>query len=202
LSNDGARGSQPCAGRWEREPARRQAVQMCPLSCPPARANPAAEPKRAGIIIRVSGVRVPPPACEAPAIRPVFALLPANGTRGINLRVHREAVSSRLSAVSTIPGGVHSCPPACPPDAAARLPNEHGGLGHHPKAGSPRGSPPSSFGQLSASAGPGAEGTCLAAVSPDRAAAMASLTSSWAPSRSARSHSAGSARVRACSTGA
>jgi hypothetical protein len=39
-------------------------ARMCPLSCPPAPANDAAEPKRSGIIIRVSGVRVPPPASE------------------------------------------------------------------------------------------------------------------------------------------
>ena len=36
---------------------------------PPAPSNPAAEPKRSGIIIRVSGVRVPPPASEVPGNR-------------------------------------------------------------------------------------------------------------------------------------
>src|SRR4051794_6047769 len=35
---------------------------MCPLSCPPAPSNGAVEPRGSGIIIRVSGVRVPPPA--------------------------------------------------------------------------------------------------------------------------------------------
>jgi hypothetical protein len=37
-------------------------VRSSPLLRPPARANGAVEPKRHGIIIRVSGVRVPPPA--------------------------------------------------------------------------------------------------------------------------------------------
>jgi hypothetical protein len=36
--------------------------RLCPLSCPPAPANARVEPKHIGIIIRVSGVRVPPPA--------------------------------------------------------------------------------------------------------------------------------------------
>ena len=38
-----------------------------PFSCPPAPSNGAVEPKHSGIIIRVSGVRVPPPAWEVPA---------------------------------------------------------------------------------------------------------------------------------------
>jgi hypothetical protein len=38
--------------------------RICPLSCPPARANGGAEPMRRGIIIRVSGVRDPPPALK------------------------------------------------------------------------------------------------------------------------------------------
>jgi hypothetical protein len=37
-------------------------ARLCPLLCPPARVLGAVEPKRRGIIIRVSGVRVPPPA--------------------------------------------------------------------------------------------------------------------------------------------
>jgi hypothetical protein len=38
------------------------AAHSCPLFGPPAPSNPAVEPKHSGIIIRVSGVRVPPPA--------------------------------------------------------------------------------------------------------------------------------------------
>ena len=48
--------------------------QKCPLLCPPAAGNTAPEPKQRGIIIRVSGVRVPPPASavagEMPACWP------------------------------------------------------------------------------------------------------------------------------------
>jgi hypothetical protein len=45
------------------------AARICPLSSPPDGANGSLEPKRRGIIIRVSGVRVPPPAWEVPANR-------------------------------------------------------------------------------------------------------------------------------------
>jgi hypothetical protein len=46
-------GATPGSRRHSREP-------ICPLSCPPAGANGAVEPKSRGIIVRVSGVRVPP----------------------------------------------------------------------------------------------------------------------------------------------
>jgi hypothetical protein len=45
-------------------------LQIRPLSSPPGCANAAAEPKRCGIIIRVSGVRVPPPASAVQASAP------------------------------------------------------------------------------------------------------------------------------------
>jgi hypothetical protein len=88
--------------------------QLCPLSCPPAPANGAAEPKRPGIIIRVSGVRVPPPASEAPAnwcflrrldTRNQFRVSPAPDSGLL-----RRCVASCISA-----GG--------PPLAAARRPD-------------------------------------------------------------------------------
>jgi len=58
-------------GRW---PDRRErhllaTAQLCPLLCPRAQVFGSVEPKRCGIIIRVSGVRVPPPASEVPANR-------------------------------------------------------------------------------------------------------------------------------------
>ena len=62
-------------------------VQTCPLSCPPDPSNDGAEPKCSGIIIRVSGVRVPPPACAVPANRQVSALLALRGTCRIETRV-------------------------------------------------------------------------------------------------------------------
>ena len=52
---------------------RRQNV-LCPRACPTMRESPMAKPNQAGIIIRVSGVRVPPPASrKAPYMRGFFA---------------------------------------------------------------------------------------------------------------------------------
>ena len=50
----------------------RPGAQLCPTACPTGPELPMAEPNRAGIIIRVSGVRVPPPASRP---RPCARLL-------------------------------------------------------------------------------------------------------------------------------
>ena len=50
-------------------------VRLCPTACPTSRDFPMVEPNRAGIIIRVSGIRVPPPASlERAANGPVFPI--------------------------------------------------------------------------------------------------------------------------------
>lgn len=59
-------GSRVCSeahgGPWETRASDLDGLRMCPLLCPPAPTSIAAEPKRRGIIIRMSGVRVRPPA--------------------------------------------------------------------------------------------------------------------------------------------
>ena len=64
--------------RWGHCKPSLDTAQLCPLLCPPAPVLGSVEPKRRGIIIRVSGVRVPPPALEVPANR---CFPPASGQR-------------------------------------------------------------------------------------------------------------------------
>jgi hypothetical protein len=63
-----SRASASPRGLWARlespdtQNAARPKVRLRPTACPTGLESPMAKPKRAGIIIRVSGVRVPPPA--------------------------------------------------------------------------------------------------------------------------------------------
>jgi hypothetical protein len=56
--------------RWDTRNAVRLGVPLCPTSCPIGPECPMAEPNLAGIIIRVSGVRVPPPASRQGPFQP------------------------------------------------------------------------------------------------------------------------------------
>jgi hypothetical protein len=53
--------------RMRRLVARPACARLCPLLCPPAPSTGTVEPKHTGIIIRVAGVRVPPPASRSTA---------------------------------------------------------------------------------------------------------------------------------------
>ena len=64
----------------------RARVRLCPTACPTALQFPMVKPNQAGIIIRVSGVRVPPPASRK-ARNPGAWRLP----RQLRLRRHRGA---------------------------------------------------------------------------------------------------------------
>jgi hypothetical protein len=77
----------------------------------------AVEPKRSGIIICVSGVRVPPPACEVPANRLVLALLPGEGTRGMIPWVQPPG-SRDLALAREVPGATLTI--VCPAVSAER----------------------------------------------------------------------------------
>ena len=90
---------------------RRAGTPIAPFG-PLGPCKPSCEPRRSGIIIRVSGVRVPPPASEVPAswyflrrtgTRNVFRV---SGRKGRDLAPARDAVRGALTIVSL----------ACPPD--------------------------------------------------------------------------------------
>jgi hypothetical protein len=51
----------------------RASVRLCPTACPTGPHSPMAKPNSSGIIIRVSGVRVPPPASSSTTRRTSLA---------------------------------------------------------------------------------------------------------------------------------
>jgi hypothetical protein len=57
-------------------------ARLCPTACPTGCVFPVAKPNRAGIIIRVSGVGVPPPALPRPLISTANQALSAAGQAG------------------------------------------------------------------------------------------------------------------------
>jgi hypothetical protein len=62
----------------------RARVRLCPTACPTRREFPMVKPDQSGIIIRVSGVRVPPPASEKSLVIVGFAEIEHHLWRGIS----------------------------------------------------------------------------------------------------------------------
>ena len=86
--------------RWDTRNAVRLGVPLCPTSCPIGPEFLMAKPKLAKIIIRVSGVRVPPP---APRLGPAAAGPPALQSTAAP-RPKREPGPGRAAAVRAAPG--------------------------------------------------------------------------------------------------